>query len=97
MTQERNPQVVEEFKRRQRKQLLVSLLAIAVALFVFIQADRGGSIAGMSCSSLAIPAFAVILGVLIFSLQNWRCPACNGYLGKAISPRFCSKCGAALQ
>jgi len=33
----------------------------------------------------------------VFSLYNWRCPACNKYLGKQRSPKYCSKCGVALQ
>lgn len=94
--QERDPRIVEEFKRRQKLQLVVSLPAVVVVFAVLIMSDRGGSIAGVSCKSLAIPAFAVLIGVLIFSLQNWRCPACNGYLGKGFAPRFCSKCGAPL-
>jgi hypothetical protein len=37
----------------------------------------------------------VIISVLVFSFLNWRCPS-NKYLGKAINPKFCSKCGAQL-
>ena len=95
-TPERNPRVVEEFKQRQKRQLVVTLPVVLAAFTILILADRGGSIAGVPCSSLAIPAVAAILGLLIFSFQNWRCPACHGYLGKAMNPRFCSKCGAAL-
>ena len=95
-TQERDPRIIAEFKQRQRRQLVVTLPIIVVAFTVLMLADRGGSIGGISCSRLAVPAVALILGLLIFSLQNWRCPACHGYLGKAISPRFCSRCGAAL-
>jgi rubrerythrin len=42
-------------------------------------------------------AIAVILGFVAFTLWNWRCPACNRYLGKGISPSFCPKCGVPLQ
>ena len=43
------------------------------------------------------PAFVILfLGGIGFSLYNWRCPACHKYLGKAISPKFCAKCGTAL-
>jgi DNA polymerase II large subunit len=38
----------------------------------------------------------VIISVLAFSFLNWRCPSCNKYLGKAINPKFCSKCGTQL-
>jgi rubrerythrin len=40
---------------------------------------------------------ALVVGALVFSLKNWRCPACDKYLGKGISPSFCPKCGVALQ
>jgi hypothetical protein len=45
-----------------------------------------------------ILAFIGILSVsvLVFSFLNWRCPSCNKYLGKAINPKFCSKCGTQL-
>ena len=39
----------------------------------------------------------LVAGALIFSFRNWRCPACNRYLGKQYSPKFCSKCGVVLQ
>ena len=94
---ERNPQVVREFKERQKKQLWVTVPVIFGFLVLIGLADRRVSIGGIPCSLLGVPAFAIIIGLLIFSWQNWRCPACNGYLGKVINPRFCSKCGAALQ
>ena len=34
---------------------------------------------------------------VLFSLANWRCPACHRFLGRYGNPRFCSKCGAPLQ
>jgi len=44
------------------------------------------------------PVLAVfVVGALVFSFKNWRCPACNGYLGKAFNPRYCSKCGVELR
>ena len=32
-----------------------------------------------------------------FSFRNWRCPACNGYLGRSMSMNFCPKCGVELR
>ncbi|TMQ49613.1 MAG: hypothetical protein E6K73_09610 [Candidatus Eisenbacteria bacterium] len=44
------------------------------------------------------PAFLVLVAAaVIFSFANWRCPACNGYLGRGINPKFCSKCGTELR
>jgi hypothetical protein len=40
---------------------------------------------------------AIVLGVVIFSLTNWRCPECNRYLGKTFNPSFCAGCGTQLR
>jgi predicted RNA-binding Zn-ribbon protein involved in translation (DUF1610 family) len=34
---------------------------------------------------------------LVFSLRNWRCPACNKYLGKGTLPHYCPNCGVELR
>jgi len=39
----------------------------------------------------------LVAAAVIFSFANWRCPACNGYLGRGINPKFCSKCGTELR
>jgi rubrerythrin len=42
----------------------------------------------------ALLVFAI--GAVLFSLKNWRCPGCERYLGRGISPRFCPRCGVGL-
>jgi Zn finger protein HypA/HybF involved in hydrogenase expression len=39
----------------------------------------------------------VIAAFTGFSAANWRCPACNKYLGQDINRRMCRKCGARLR
>jgi protein-S-isoprenylcysteine O-methyltransferase Ste14 len=91
-----------EFAKRRKRQLLATIPIVAV--FVVAMVLRGGG----DVSFLGIPAsvvargvvggmFALVLGSIAFSLWNWRCPGCNRYLGKGISPSFCSKCGVPLQ
>ena len=94
---ERDPNVIEEFKRRRTQQFKVTAEFFVVGGIALFLAGRGICFVGLPCSAMQILALGSVLYLLIFSLKNWRCPACNGYLGKAISPRFCSKCGAALQ
>ncbi len=40
---------------------------------------------------------AAMAAILVFTFQNWRCPACQKYLGKGGFPRFCPHCGVALK
>jgi hypothetical protein len=87
-----------EFARRRKRQLLVSLpLAAVVILFAIFSRTAEAPPLGLPPAVLGIAVFVLVLGAIAFSLSNWRCPACNKYLGKGISPSFCPKCGVPLQ
>jgi len=86
------------FAVRRRRQLLISLPLIALIMgFAFLENGNREAILGIP-ATMVFPGFlAMIAGAIVFSLYNWRCPACNKYLGKQRSPKFCGKCGVALQ
>jgi hypothetical protein len=97
-TSEQEGEFKRQFAARRKRQLLLSvpLVVAIIAVAILGKSDRQ-EILGVPAAVVG-PAFVVlVLGALIFSLINWRCPACSGYLGKKISPRFCSKCGVVLQ
>jgi hypothetical protein len=88
-----------EFAKRRKRQLLATIPIVAVFVLA-IYMRRGGddvSFLGFPYSVVVGVVFALLLSTVAFSLWNWRCPACNKYLGKGISPSFCSKCGVPLQ
>lgn len=92
-TFEQQEEYQRQFALKKRRQLILSIPLIVVifmALAVRDQGGRTGQLAGIAFLCLAV-------GALLFSLWNWRCPACSKYLGKSLSPRFCPKCGVALQ
>jgi hypothetical protein len=83
-----------EFARRRRRQFIVTipLVVIAVAASLFLTDENGPK------GPLPIVVFVVALGsAVVFSLINWRCPACRAYLRKATNPKFCPNCGVALR
>ena len=90
-------QVVADFQKKRTRQILA--LAPVVLAFVGLVSVEGksGGILGLSPGVTLGVSFMLIIGVLIFSLLNWRCPSCNGYLGKAFNPKFCTKCGVQLR
>jgi hypothetical protein len=93
-----DPNVMSEFKQKKTRQLLAAIPAVLAIVPLVIAEDVGpNGLWGIPIIVLAPICLVVILGVLVFSLINWRCPGCKGYLGKKISPRFCSKCGIQLQ
>lgn len=93
-----DPNVVAEFRKRKFRQLLAAIPAIA-AIVPLVMSEGAGpeGVWGLPIRVLLPVCCVVILAVVVFSLFNWRCPACKAYLGKRMSPRFCSHCGAQLQ
>ncbi len=90
--EEQADRVVEEFAARRKRQWLISGVAVVACLGMFL-AERVPQYALVANVSLVV----VILGALIFSLANWRCPACGSSLGKTINPSYCQRCGAKLR
>ena len=83
-------------KRRRQIYLAVPLVAWMVAVLVSKVTDRP-DVLGVDIEVWAPGMLIVILGALIFSFLNWRCPACDRYLGREINPRFCTECGVELR
>lgn len=85
------------FARRRRHQLVVSVpVMIVIVAAIFGDEPGAGSVYGLPVAIWA-PALAIVVGAaLIFSFLNWRCPACNRYLGRGLNPKFCPRCGVQL-
>jgi hypothetical protein len=96
------PEQEREFKKtfalRQRRQILLAVpLVLAMVAFIVGTEEQTERIFGLPLAAAGPVFFAVILGALVFSFKNWRCPACNKYLGKVWNPRHCHSCGVALR
>jgi hypothetical protein len=91
-----NADIIAAFKKKRTRQILaVGPIILAFIALLSVENNPTG-IFGLAPNTILVGAFGVIISVLIFSLLNWRCPSCNKYLGKAINPKFCSKCGTQL-
>ncbi|MGW8209483.1 MAG: hypothetical protein ACWGO2_10780 [Syntrophobacteria bacterium] len=91
-----NVEIIEEFKKKRIRQIMA--VGPIILAFIALLSVEGNSTAifGLPPNTVLTISFALIISVLIFSLFNWRCPSCNKYLGKAINPKFCAKCGVQL-
>jgi hypothetical protein len=86
------------FSVRQRRQFLLAIPLVVVLLSFFIAVDeRAGTVFGFPLAAAGPFLFVFVIGALVFSLKNWRCPACDRYLGKVWNPRHCHSCGVALR
>ena len=97
-TEEQKAQFHQDYSRRRRNQLMVSVPLVAVMLaLVFSEERHASTILGLPVQ-VAGPIFlAVVAGALFFSFRNWRCPACNKYLGRTFNPKHCHSCGVELR
>jgi len=96
-TEQQKQSIRDEFKRRRRRQIILIIPVVLAVIGMMNTSERyGAAVLGLPAEVAAGGFFVLVLGALAFSLFNWRCPACSGYLGKSISPRFCSKCGVSL-
>ena len=91
-----NVEIIEEFKKKRIRQIMA--VGPIILAFIALLSVEGNptAIFGLPPNTVLTISFALIISVLIFSLFNWRCPSCNKYLGKAINPKFCAKCGVQL-
>jgi len=86
------------FSERRKRQLTVSLPMIAVVFAVMFTEDRGSNaILGIPANVVGPLFLGLVLAVLVFTLRNWRCPACEKYLGRSFNPRHCQNCGIQLR
>ena len=91
-----NAENIAEFKKKRTRQIMAVGPIILGFIGLLSVENNPTGIFGLAPKTILVAAFAVIISVLVFSLLNWRCPSCNKYLGKAINPKFCSKCGTQL-
>ncbi len=88
----------EIFAVRRRRQILLAVpLVVTMLAFIVGTEEQAETIFGFPLAVAGPVFFAFIIGALIFSFKNWRCPACDKYLGKVWNPRHCHSCGVALQ
>ena len=98
LTEEQKQEIKQQFKTRRNRQLCISLPIAALMIAAIIFEDRLNAIPlPVSEQTFGIVFLALVAAVLALSFKNWRCPACDKYLGRSISPKFCAKCGVELQ
>ena len=86
-----------DFQRRRRRQIWLLVLGlpflVVLAGFRAMPAQLNNAVAG----GLGLAAIGYVAFACVFSLWNWRCPACGRWLGNQLSPARCRKCGVNLQ
>ena len=97
-SQQAPSKIIADFKKRKTRQLIAIVPFILASIPLLMLEDTGAERwAGIPTSFVATICIVVMVAIFAFWLSNWRCPLCHSYLGRAMSPKFCQKCGAQLQ
>ena len=89
---------IRAFRRCWNRQLAAAGVACAAFLMALLgETNRSAVFLGLMGNEWGQISFGLIISVVVFSLFNYRCPACHGYLGKSINPSFCQRCGVRLR
>jgi bacteriorhodopsin len=90
-------QHIETFRKRRTIQWIVTAPVIALVIGLMWFRDHSQEqLYGVSADKFAVVFLIALVAAFAFTFKNWRCPACNGYLGRAMNPKHCVKCGAQL-
>lgn len=87
----------EEFQKRRNRQIGACIPAVGGLILTVLGKLVSDDDLWFSGVTLAFLGLGIIVGVVVFSYINWRCPACDAYLGKSLSPSYCERCGVRLR
>jgi hypothetical protein len=100
-TQQQKDDFVAAYAATKRKQIIATVLVTPLMILFTLYAGEANPKSGIAFGISAVIALpilgAAIVSYLFFTFRNWRCPACNRYLGKGFNPSFCPKCGVQLK
>jgi len=97
-TEEQRAEFRRLFLVRRRRRRLLSLALLALVLTIVVLRLQGiEELFGVPAERWKLYVLAYIGLTVLFSLANWRCPACHRFLGRYGNPRFCFRCGVPLQ
>ncbi|GBD99375.1 hypothetical protein BMS3Abin07_01410 [bacterium BMS3Abin07] len=89
--------IIAEFAIRRAKITRVAVVG-GILVGITVLAQYEGTIKS-SATALILLTLSFILAAFV-GFKLWRCPSCNGYLGKLYlgldQPKFCPNCGVKL-
>jgi hypothetical protein len=85
----------DEFKPR-RNRVYISILILIACAAPWYMGEAWSQAKGIPPDLGPVLAFVGIGQYLFIVFTNWKCPACDRYLGKAMYPTKCAGCGADL-
>lgn len=83
------------YARNRHRQFALWVPALGIAILIL--GTQGGTVLGLPPAIGGPVSFLLVGAMLVYSLYNWRCPACDRNLGQAFNPMYCQRCGVQLR
>lgn len=83
-----DPRLVNRFRERRSAQIVVALLTL-LALGVII----ANFLLGWHNNWVLLGCGIVLICLIVYSVNHWRCPACDNFLGVSLFIDRCPHCG----
>ncbi len=96
-TEKQKAEFKARFTQTRRYQIALSVPVGGAVLLLVLGVRYVADFGLQQLQTMALGAAGLVLAAAGFSWLNWRCPACEKYLGKGLSPSHCPKCGVALR
>jgi hypothetical protein len=89
--------IMKDFQVRQSRQFFAMAITLLLLIFFVLLYKRPDLFGEISKHTIFAAELVIIAAFIGFSAANWRCPACNKYLGPDINRRVCRKCRTRLR
>lgn len=93
---EQNGVLGKQFAARRRRQAAAIVAAVAVFVAYSLLPMTDGERRAVGAGPIGLLVLIVVVGFAWFTIHNWRCPGCSGFLGIRLNPKSCAKCGLGL-
>jgi len=87
-------QIHAAFAKIKRRNLIAGLLVPLPAILLFLTGGQAALSDPGFLTAAVLPAIVILMWV---HGVNWRCPACNAWLGRFFNVRNCPACNAELR
>jgi hypothetical protein len=87
-----------KFRALLKRQVAISIVAFAALLGAYrLFESPNRKLLGVIDAHWALPLGMLAAVLIVVSFFHWRCPACDGYLGRQLWVKTCPKCDAELR
>ncbi len=95
---DRQLQIMRQYQRRRSQHWYGNILILILGVILLVLTTAPNRVLDLPAWMVSVAAIGLIVANRGFNYLHWRCPKCNGSLGRfSDDPRHCPGCGARLR